>query len=62
MRATLLFLGLFSLVLIHPSARHSVVDADRAIPRFVCIKDTWVCLDRYPRQLNRKDCIPRNGQ
>jgi hypothetical protein len=58
MRAALLYLGLFSLVLMHPT-RHPAIDADRAIPRFVLHKDTWVCLDRNPRQLNRQDCIPR---
>jgi len=59
MRAALLYLGLFSLVMIHPSPRHPAIEADRAIPRFVLHNDTWVCLDRNPRQLNRHDCKPR---
>jgi hypothetical protein len=59
MRASLLAYGLFALVLIQPSVHHhQPVDEDRAIPRFILHKDHWVCVDRNPRQLNRRDCLP----
>ncbi len=63
MREILLAYGLFALVLIQPSAYrqdfHEPVDEDRAIPRYILHKDQWVCVDRNPRQLNRRDCLPR---
>lgn len=63
MRTTILAYGLFALVLIQTSAHHrnfhEPVDEDRAIPRYILHKDHWVCVDRNPRQLNRRDCLPR---
>ncbi|MGV1014122.1 MAG: hypothetical protein ACOYB4_04045 [Methyloceanibacter sp.] len=58
MRVTFLAYGLFALAMIQPSA-HRAVDEDRAIPRYILHKDKWVCVDRNPRQLNRRDCLPR---
>lgn len=58
MRATLLS-GLFALALIQPGVHHQVIDEDRAIPRYILHKDKWVCVDRNPRQLNRRDCLPK---
>jgi hypothetical protein len=57
MRSALVWFGLAALVVIQPSNRHRTIDADRAIPRFILHKDTWVCVDRNPRQLNRQDCF-----
>lgn len=60
MRAGLLSLGLFALAFMLPwEDMHRAVDTDRAIPRFILQHDQWVCVDRNPRQLSRRDCWPR---
>ena len=48
-------LQLTALFVIQPGIGHKSIDTDRAIPRFILHKDTWVCVDRNPRQLNRQD-------
>ena len=59
MRGAVLSLGLVILVLDQSAHKSSIVDEDRAIPRFVLHHDKWVCLDRNPRQLHREDCKPQ---
>jgi hypothetical protein len=61
MRAMLLSFGLFALVAIQTGTKHDLSVQNRGIPRFILHKDTWVCVDRSPRQVARKDCWPRKG-
>ena len=61
MRATVLSLGLIALVAIPAGTKHNLSVQDRGIPRFILHKGTWVCVDRSPRQLGRKDCWPRQS-
>jgi hypothetical protein len=46
-------------VVIEPQVHRHAVDEDRAIPRYILHKDKWVWVDRNPRQLNQRDCLPR---
>lgn len=55
MRAALLS-GLVALVISHLANKDAAVDSDRAIPRFILLKGMWVCVDRNPRELNRRFC------
>ena len=57
----LLSVGVLTYALIQPAVHQKVSDlkSERAIPRFVLYGDTWVCLDRDPRQVRRNDCAPR---
>jgi hypothetical protein len=59
MRPTLLSFGLFALVMTQLGVRHAPIDEDRAIPRYILLKNAWVCVDRNPRQLKRQDCPPQ---
>jgi hypothetical protein len=52
-------LGLYALVVVTPGIRHTVADPYASIPRYTLGKDGWVCLDRNPRQVHRRDCLPR---
>lgn len=56
MRPAHLLLGLSTLIVIQHGMESRRIEADRAIPRFVLQEDEWVCVDRNPRQLNRRDC------
>jgi len=59
MRTTFLSFGLLALIMTQLGVRHAPIDEDRAIPRYVLLKDAWVCVDRNPRQVKRQDCLPR---
>jgi hypothetical protein len=50
---------MFAVVLMQPGIKHSGVDPYASIPRYALGKDGWVCLDRNPRQVHRRDCSPR---
>jgi hypothetical protein len=52
-------LGMFALVLVQPGIEHTGVGPYASIPRYALGKDGWVCLDRNPRQVHRRDCSPR---
>jgi hypothetical protein len=56
MRSTLLLWGLSALIVIQHGMGPERIDAERAIPRFILQKNAWVCVDRNPIQLNRRDC------
>jgi hypothetical protein len=57
--AFLAALGLYALVMVQAGIRHTVADPYLSIPRYALGKDGWVCLDRNPRQVHRRDCLPR---
>lgn len=59
MRQGLLWLGLFALALVQPAIDHRPVPEEFAIPRYVHYDQGWVCVDRNPRQVGRRDCSPR---
>jgi hypothetical protein len=61
MRAALIAYGLFGLVIIPAHSQHHAIEKDRAIPRFIKLENQWVCVDRNPRQVNRRDCLPRQS-
>jgi hypothetical protein len=50
---------MFALVLVQPDIEHGGVDPYASIPRYALGKDGWVCLDRNPRQVHRRDCLPK---
>jgi hypothetical protein len=57
MRA-LVCLGLFALVAFMPASRRQAIDVGGSIPRFFLDKGQWICIDRNPRQVDRRDCSP----
>lgn len=56
--AFLAVLGVYALATVQTGIRHIGAYPYASIPRYAVGKDGWVCLDRNPRQVHRRDCQP----